>query len=382
MSYCDTRDYLKTKTDIIELFDGADSRVTVCPAWAGRVMTSTSTGEDGEDFGWVNRAHIDWGGSDPRFNNYGGEERMWLSPEGGQFSLWFPSGAEQTLDNWYTPEALNASVFDVIDWSATSVRMGAPMTVKNASATTLNLYVSREVRLLTRRAIAGLFDGCAFLDPALNMVAYETVNRIVNTGEPWTKEGGLVSIWILGQLRAGEQTVIVMPYRDGLVLDRGPAVTSDYFGVIGPERLHVLPRAALLLADGRGRSKIGTPPHRARDVLGSIDLAGGHMTLVQFTMPKDPEDALYMNNRWGGPHEDPYFGDVANAYNDGAGESEGEPSFYELESLSPAKPLGTGESLQHEHRTVHLTGPMELLDNIARATLGVSLDAVREGLQL
>ena len=53
-----------------------------------------------------------------------------------------------------------------------------------------------------------------------------------------------------------------------------------------------------------------------------------------------------MNNMWELPQEQPYTGDVANAYNDGPndlGKQMG--AFYEIESISPAKVLKTGESL-------------------------------------
>ena len=52
-------------------------------------MTSSLDGDEGMSFGFVCNDFIDKGKNDIRFNNYGGEDRIWLSPEGGQFSLWF-----------------------------------------------------------------------------------------------------------------------------------------------------------------------------------------------------------------------------------------------------------------------------------------------------
>lgn len=37
-----------------------------------------------------------------QFANFGGEDRLWLSPEGGPFGLWFKPGREQSFDNWQT----------------------------------------------------------------------------------------------------------------------------------------------------------------------------------------------------------------------------------------------------------------------------------------
>ena len=48
------------------------------------------------------------------FNNYGGEERFWLGPEGGQFSLWFAPGAKQDLDHWLTPPALKVPLWQTM----------------------------------------------------------------------------------------------------------------------------------------------------------------------------------------------------------------------------------------------------------------------------
>ena len=37
------------------------------------------------------------------FDNYGGEDRFWLGPEGGQYGLYFPPGKPFVFDNWQTP---------------------------------------------------------------------------------------------------------------------------------------------------------------------------------------------------------------------------------------------------------------------------------------
>jgi hypothetical protein len=54
--------------------------------------------------------------------------------------------------------------------------------------------------------------------------------------------------------------------------------------------------------------------------------------------------------------------------------------FYELESSSPAAALAPGKTLEHIHRTIHLSGTEVDLDGIARATLGVSLEEINKGL--
>ena len=91
MTYADTVEFLKKHTKVVELSDG-DARAAICPAWQGRVMTSTCGGLQGQSFGFVNDEFINAGEPNSHFNNFGGEERLWLSPEGGQFSLWFAPG--------------------------------------------------------------------------------------------------------------------------------------------------------------------------------------------------------------------------------------------------------------------------------------------------
>jgi hypothetical protein len=139
-----------------------------------------------------------------------------------------------------------------------------------------------------------------------------------------------------------------------------------------------MPQAVLFRADSRFRSKIGLSQRRARNVLGSIDFAAGVLTLVQFTMPDDPAQQVYLNNMCELPQAEPFRGDVANAYNDGPkahGDAYG--AFYEIETLSPAPELNAGESLTHCHRTIHVQADAETLGELAEQTLGVDLRSVR-----
>lgn len=383
MSYGEVRTFLAQHTELVELTNREGARVAICPQWQGRVMTSTCGGLDGPSFGFVNDEFIKEGKPNLHFANYGAEDRMWLSPEGGQFSLWFKPGVEQTLDNWYTPPAFNEGAWKVISRRDEPVRMATTMKLQNASASEFHLDVSREVRLLSTHDLGKLLGAPAarhIAQKGIKMVAYETINRLNNQGEAMTREKGLVSIWILGMLNCGPQSVVMVPYKTGAEAQLGPVVKSDYFGAIPPERLKVLPGVVLFRADAQCRGKIGVSQRRARNVLGSIDFQSGVLTLVHFSMPDDPTRELYMNNMWGGPHAIPYTGDVVNSYNDGspAPGKKGLGAFYEIESLSPAKALKTNESLTHCHRTIHIQGDLATLDQLAKEVLGVDLDTVRK----
>jgi len=382
MCYAETRHFLSKHTKVIELTDGDHARVAVCPEWQGRVMTSTCNGLEGLSFGFVNDEFITAGKPNPHFNNYGAEERLWLSPEGGQFSLWFAPGTPQNLDNWLTPPAFNEGAWKVVSAPGEPLRMTAAIKLQNTSGTQFHLDVARGVRLLNDSDLKQLFGESAaarITAPGVRHVAYETDNCLTNRGDDMTREKGLLSIWILGMMNCGPQTVVIAPYKTGEEADLGPVVKSDYFGTVPAERLRTLPEAVLLRADGHYRSKVGISQRRVRNVLGSIDFKHNVLTLVSFSMPADPTKVLYMNNQWGGPLAQPYRGDVANAYNDGppAPGKKGLGPFYEIESLSPARELKQGESLSHQHRTIHIQAEPAVLAELAKEVLGVDLEKVK-----
>ncbi len=382
MTYGEVRTFLAGHTELVEITNADGARVAVCPAWQGRVMTSTCGDMTGPSFGFVNNEFIEAAKHNPHFNNYGAEERMWLSPEGGQFSLWFKPNEPQTLDNWFTPPAFNEGAWKVTSGPHEPLKMSTTMKLSNTSGTKFDLDVSRGVHLLGKRDISRLLGvGPADLlgEKGVRFVGYETTNQITNRGENMTQEKGLLSIWILGMLNSGPQSVVIVPYRAGDEATLGPVVKSDYFGEVPADRLKTLPEAVLMRADGNYRAKIGVSQRRVKNVLGSIDFAAGVLTIVNFTMPDDPAQALYMNNQWGGPSPKPYVGDVANSYNDGppAPGKKGLGPFYEIESLSPAKELKTGESLEHCHRTIHIQADPATLAKLAKEVLGVDLDKVK-----
>jgi hypothetical protein len=204
-------------------------------------------------------------------------------------------------------------------------------------------------------------------------VAFESVNRLSNQGkQPWTKDTGLLSIWILGMFNPSPGTTIVVPIKPGPESELGKPVNADYFGRVPPDRLVVKEGVVFFSGDGRYRSKIGINPRRAKSLLGSYDAINHVLTLAQYTLPSGATD--YVNSMWE-LQKEPFAGDAANSYNDGPPSPGAKPlgPFYEIESSSPAGALAPGKTLEHIHRTVHLTGPEAKLDELARATLGVSL---------
>jgi len=85
--------FLERYTETIVLSDReGQAQVAVCPALQGRVMTSTATGPGGASYGWINYDLVASGATRPQINPYGGEDRFWLGPEGGPYSLFFKKG--------------------------------------------------------------------------------------------------------------------------------------------------------------------------------------------------------------------------------------------------------------------------------------------------
>jgi hypothetical protein len=375
-TFSDDLAFLRSHTDVIVLSDEANqARVVLVPAWQGRVMTSTVGADPGPSFGWVNRELIGSGKVLPQINAFGGEDRLWLGPEGGQYSIFFPPGAPFDFAHWRVPASLDTHPFQVVSRSSDRAQFESSFTLINYSGTRFDVLINREVRLL-ERASAWRELGIPSSEHVA-LVGYESRNVLRNIGPTaWSKETGLLSIWIMGMFPPGQAATIVVPIKQGAESEFGPSVTCDYFGAVPAHRLKVTESAVFFSGDGRFRSKLGINARRSLGKLGSFDAARNVLTVVQFTQPEGSTD--YVNSRWL-IQDDPYAGDAINTYNDGPA-SPGAKSmgpFFELESSSPAAALHPGGQIDHVHRTFHLIGAQSALDTISRQTLGVSLEEVK-----
>ena len=364
--------FLNQHTKIVVLADARGAaQVAVAPAYQGRVMTSTTGGSDSPSFGWLGHAAIASGTRQPHMNVFGGEDRFWLGPEGGQYSLYFKKGDPFDLDHWQVPEAFDWGSWDISSQSQTSIAFQKRMTLVNYSGATFAIDVERTVRLLDQAEISTLLGTTPGSNVAV--VAYESSNTVTNAGRnAWTDASGLVSIWILGQMTPSDSTTIVVPFNASAT---GPIVNDAYFGKVPADRLVIKEPTIYFRGDGQYRSKIGLPATRALPLVGSYDAARQVLTLVQYTRPADA--TKYVNSMWEIQRE-PYRGDVVNSYNDGPpapGKSPLGP-FYELETSSPALSLRPGEHYTHVHRTFHFLGPDVDLDKLARATLKVRISEI------
>jgi hypothetical protein len=371
MSFAQERDFLRKHGQVIVLEAPNGGRVAVSPTYQGRVMTS-AVAEGAASLGWVHRAFIEAAKVGTPFDNYGGEDRFWLGPEGGQFGLYFPPGAPFDLDHWQTPPAFQQGAWPVAAQDATSVLFLLPMILKNYAGTEFVLAVERRIVLLDADAVKQIIG--MPIPAGVQWIAFETQNSITNQGKAaWTPAKGLLSIWILGQYAPSSDARALLPFDPQ---GTGPIVNDAYFGKVPGDRLRVNADAGFLSyqCDGKYRSKIGLSPERARSVVGAYSAQSRLLTVVQYDKPAGR--LPYVNSMW--EHQaEPYAGDVVNSYNDGP-PAPGKPSlggFYELETSSPGARLAPRASLRHNHRTLHFVGEPAALASIAKAALGVPLEA-------
>jgi hypothetical protein len=386
-TYGDDIAFLRKHTRIIELGQG-DSKLAVAPAWQGRVMTSTAKGSTAHGFGWIGREAVKLGilpqdqrtGLNRHIHVFGGEERLWLGPEGGRFALFFPPGVKQEFEHWKTPALLDTEPFPIVSQTPLSVSFQRQAELTNRAGTTFLLTLSREIEWKNKTSIATLLE--TDVPENLNAVAYTTTNSLTNRGDqPWTRETGAPSIWLLGMFKPSSATTIVIPLVDSAT----KAVNTDYigFGPIPENRARIAGTTLFFKGDGTSRGKLGVAPHASKAIAGSWQADTGVLTLVRFDPPDDPPKAKwpYVDSQWSDDLP-PFAGDVINAYNDGPPEPGAKPlgPFYEIESSSPALFLKPGESHTHRQTTIHLQGPRDDIQTLTLATLGVSLDQIESAL--
>lgn len=367
--------FLKKFSEVIVLTaSNGTSRIAVMPGLQARVMTSTTGGPDNRSYGWINRKFFESGDTSSHMNAFGGEERIWLGPEGGQFSIFFPKDSAFAFENWHTPRLIDLEPFEKVAVNPESATFSKSASLTNYSGTEFNIRIHREVKVL---GAGEAYSHLGISAPAnVASVAYQTINRLENRGEsPWSRETGLLSIWLLGMYNPSPGLTMIIPYVTGPA-SLGPVVNDDYFGKVPADRLKVADSVIYFKGDGQYRSKIGLSPQRAKDVMGSYDPASKTLTIVRYS--KGTGEDVYVNSKWE-LQEQPFKGDVVNAYNDGPPAPGVKPMgpFYELESSSPARELQPGQHVEHTQTTYHFQGDERTLSDIASKVLGVSLNEVK-----
>ena len=367
--------FLKQKDNSLIVLSSNDGKaqIIVSPKYQGKVFTGTANGLQGDSFGFVNYKALDSEVIDEHMNGYGGENRFWLGPEGGKFSVYFAPGAEQTYANWHTPKPIDIEPWDVVASDNGKAVMKKEMQVTNYQGARFKLNVNRSISLIAPAEVGRMLG--ITVNPELNMVAYQTDNTITNLNDfEWTTETGTICIWILDMFNPAPDAVTVIPFNEGDEALLGKIVTSDYFGEIPADRLKIEGNIIYLKTDGKFRSKVGLNAKRAKSIAGNYDPDSKRLTITTFDVDKE---AVYLNQEWN-PDKDPLTGDALNAYNDGPlddGSIMG--PFLELESVSPAAFLKPAQSLSHRHTVFHFSGEEQDLNPIAEKLLGVSIKTIK-----
>jgi hypothetical protein len=348
------------------------SKVLLCAQYQGRVMTSTASGDTGTSFGWLNYDLIAAKEKRKQFNPVGGEERFWMGPEGGQYALYFKKNDSFTIDHWQVPSFIDTETYKMLHADSTEAIFSANAGFTNYSGTAFSIHIERKISLLAKEALQHALKST--IPAGLHFIGFETVNTITNTGnEDWTKEKGLLSVWLLGMFTPGPETTVIIPFH--AMPHAKDYITSGYFGTIPAERLQATDSVVYFACDGKYRSKIGLSPLIAKPIAGAFDFKKNVLTIV---IPEVDKDGSYVNSKWEWQKE-PYKGDVINSYNDGplADGTQMGP-FFEIESSSAAMELKRSGKGIYRQTTGHFQGDYTALQSLAKKLLDVDLDAVKK----
>ena len=349
-----------------------NAKILVSPELQGRVMTSTAVGDSGISYGWINYDLIAANKFKAHFNPAGGEERFWMGPEGGQYSIYFNKGDSFNLGHWQVPPIIDTLPYALVSLSPTSATFSKHGNLVNYSGTAFDFDITRSVELLDNAKLSGKLN--IEIPAGISSVAFETDNQIRNTGSnPWKKETGLLSIWLLGMMTPSSQTFVFIPFKPGP--QSHDLITSNYFGDIPSDRLAIKDSVLYFKCDGKFRSKIGLSPGIAGSMAASFNFEKNILSMVVFKI--DPQ-AIYVNSKWE-IQKFPYKGDVVNSYNDGplADGTQLGP-FYEIESSSAAKELKPGEVQRYTQVTCHFQGDYPILRKMVKDLFSIDLDELKK----
>lgn len=379
--------FMQKHTDAVILKDG-DAAIVVVPEYQGRVMTATAQGDNGASSGWINYDLVKQGVESPEkakgkldehMYAFGGEERFWMGPEGGQYSIYFEPGKEFEFANWFTPDDIDNIPWKIASQKDKEVAFKHDFNLLNHSGTKFKVGVERTVKLLDDKTVSSMVGTAIPAD--LDMVAYQSINSVTNKGDKaWKHETGLVSIWMLCMFQPSPTTTVFIPYKQGDDKELGPIVNRDYFGRVPDSRLKAEDGVIYFTCDGNERGKIGVTPERSLGMAGSYDPVAKRMTLLMYKQPEKHEG--YVNSMWE-LQDQPYKGDALNSYNDGPVGEDGEQMgpFYEIESSSPALALAPGKTGTHTETIIHLYGDEDKLQSVLSALTTVKLSDVKNKLK-
>ncbi|WP_405398710.1 DUF6786 family protein [Maribacter sp. Asnod2-G09] len=349
--------------DDIHVLKSENTMVAVSGGLQGRVFTSSSSGLKGKSYGWFNREAILNRSFKNKFSNLGGEDRMWFGPQYGEYNLFFESGDTFEDANSRIAPDLDTLQFKIKLKTDKEVVSTGRMHIKNYQNYVFDVDVERKISILDKNKIEQNLG--ISLGENVSYVGFESVTSMTNIGvNKWSKNTGLISIWILGCIIPTKNTIAIIP-----VTGQIDEVTN-YFTPLDDSRIQIKDGIVYYKADANYLNKIGILPQNTVPVFGSYSPGLNLLTIVEFTFENSP---YYVNSKKENNTE-PYAGDVINIFNDGITQTAGPfGPFYEVESSSAAKELEVGEEIIHTSRTYHFEGDEAYLDQISLNVLGVKL---------
>jgi len=370
-SYGFDADFIKKHArNVIELSNG-DAKVLLCADYQARVFTSTATGDSGISFGWLNYDLLSSGEKKKQFNPVGGEERFWLGPEGGQYSIYFKKDEPFDYAHWQVPALIDTIPYKIEHSDNNAAKFSLSSSVTNYSGKTFHLDITRTIQLLNKNAIEQKLN--ATIPGNIKTVAYQSINQIKNAdNSAWNKDNGLLSIWLAGMFATSEDAKVIIPFSP--IKNAKQFISDDYFGKIDSSRLIIKDSVLYFRCDGKSRGKIGLAPEVAEPFVCSYDFKKNVLTIV---IPEVHKVGRYVNAKWE-LQKEPYKGDVINSYNDGPLEDGSQMGpFYEIEASSPAYELKPGGTQKYRQTTMHLQGSYRTLKNLVYQLIHVDLDEVK-----
>jgi hypothetical protein len=328
---------------------------------------TSCTSENTPGFGWINHKLIQSGKNQPHINAFGGEDRIWLGPEAGQYSIFFKPGDKFDQNSWQTPECIDKQPFDLEEYDEQSALLTKRCKVMNYKNQKFDIEISRRISIISNSELTNSLKN---IDASkIQCVAFKSENALENKAQlPWKRNTGLLNIWILGLFKPGTNRWVIIPTLPGAVMNQ------NYFKADLRNRLIERSEFSLLRVDGKHKAKIGLSPKSDKNVLGSFDFETNTLTVVQYETDKSQ---VFLNSEWN-IQENPFEGDVLNVYNDGPDENGTLLGpYFELETSSSSRELKQGEHIKHTHTTKHFTGDFDELNKIARQLLDADLKKIK-----
>lgn len=357
-----------------------ESVLIFSPTYHGRIFTSAFGDESSPSLGWFNRELVALKNRNLRTAFIGGEDALFVGPEGGDASVYFDRGALWTEENRKLPEIVSTNAWKMVSRSDTRARFEARGELTNALGTKFSISVEREISLLSRDDVSKILG--VEIPQGLKLVAFQSMNKLTNTSDKkWTEKTGMLNMSVKSCFNANKTVYAFVPYRAGDASEYGDVVRDNVFdsatsaSPLG-DRISIFDDYIRFKCDGRHISGIGVNSRRSEGIAFSYDDKNAVLTIVLYIKPSGRRayyPASWRNAQTG------FDGEAISVYNNGPASRNIYFSnlFYEIATYSPALDLDAGRSQFHLQRTFHFHGSEYDLDLLAYKLTGVSLKQMR-----